>query len=72
MFQRHASGSWSPFMTMPISDLDTTEFLEFSADGKTLYILDSRGRDKAALFAIDMATQNATLLAADDEADIAM
>ena len=28
------------------------------------------GRDKAALFALDMTTRNATLLAADDEADI--
>jgi hypothetical protein len=71
VFQRHASGSWSPFMTIPLSDLDGTDLLEFSADGKTLYMLDSRGRDKAALYAMDVATKKTTLLAADDEADIA-
>jgi dipeptidyl aminopeptidase/acylaminoacyl peptidase len=68
--QRHASGSWSPFMTVPLGDLDGTELLEFSADGKTLYMLDARGRDKAALYAMDMTTKKTTLLAADDEADI--
>jgi dipeptidyl aminopeptidase/acylaminoacyl peptidase len=71
VFQHHASGTWSPFMTVPLDDLDGTELLEFSPDGKTLYLLDSRGRDRAALFAMDMATKKTTLLAADDEADIA-
>ena len=71
VLQRHAGGAWSPFMTIPIGDIDGTYLLEFSADGKTLYMLDSRGRDKAALYAMDMATKKTTLLAADDEADIA-
>jgi dipeptidyl aminopeptidase/acylaminoacyl peptidase len=71
VLQHHASGGWSPFMTIPIGDIDGTDLLQFSADGKTLYMLDSRGRDKAALYAMDMATKKTTLLAADDEADIA-
>ena len=33
-------------------------------------MLDSRERDKAAFFAVEMATRKATLLAADDEADL--
>ena len=70
VLERHAGGSWSPFMTIPLGDIDGTELLDFSFDGKTLYMLDSRGRDKAALYAVDMATKKATLLAADDEADI--
>jgi dienelactone hydrolase len=70
VFERHASGSWSPFMTVPLGDLDGTDFLEFSADGKTLYMIDTSGRDKAALVAVEMATKKKTLLAADDEADI--
>ena len=72
VFQRHASGSWSPFLTIPLGDLDGTELLDFSVDGKTLYMLDARGRDKAALHAMDMATKKTTLLAADDEADITL
>jgi dipeptidyl aminopeptidase/acylaminoacyl peptidase len=71
VFQRNASGSWSPFMTIPLGELDGKELLNFSADGKTLYMLDTHGRDKAALYAMDMATKKTTLLAADDEADIA-
>jgi dipeptidyl aminopeptidase/acylaminoacyl peptidase len=70
-FELRDDGSWAPFMQVPIGDVDATRPLMFSADGNTLYMLDSRGRDKAGLFALDMATKATTLLAADDEADIA-
>jgi dipeptidyl aminopeptidase/acylaminoacyl peptidase len=69
-FERRPDGNWTPFTSVPIGDVDGTGMLDFSADGNTLYMLDTRERDKAALFAIDMATRKATLLAADDEADI--
>jgi dipeptidyl aminopeptidase/acylaminoacyl peptidase len=70
VFERQADGSWKPFFDIPIGDIDLTSLVDFSADGNTLYMLDSRGRDKAALFAVDMTTRKARLLAADDEADI--
>jgi dipeptidyl aminopeptidase/acylaminoacyl peptidase len=69
-FELRDDGSWAPFMQVPIGDVDATRPLAFSADGNTLYMLDSRGRDKAGLFALDMTTRATTLLAADDEADI--
>jgi dipeptidyl aminopeptidase/acylaminoacyl peptidase len=69
-FERRSDGSWAPFTTVPIGDVDATGMIDFSADGQTLYLLDSRGRDKAALVAIDMASRQASVLAADDEADI--
>ncbi|KJC42768.1 hypothetical protein UP09_18390 [Bradyrhizobium sp. LTSP885] len=72
IFERRPDGDWVPFMTVPIADVDTTDLLDFSADGKTLYLIDSRGRDKAGFFALDMATRQTTLLAADDDADIAL
>jgi len=62
--------AWVPFTTVPIGDLDATRLIDFSADGGTLYMIDTRGRDKAALVAIDMASRKARVLAADDEADI--
>jgi dipeptidyl aminopeptidase/acylaminoacyl peptidase len=68
--ERRPDGGWAPFLRVPIADNDSTQVIDFSADGKTLYMLDSRGRDKAALFAIDMTTRHDALLAADDEADI--
>jgi dipeptidyl aminopeptidase/acylaminoacyl peptidase len=69
-FEYHADGTWTPFTSVLIGDVDGTQMIDFSADGNTLYMLDSRGRDKAAFFAVDMTTREATLLAADDEADI--
>src|SRR6266581_5514619 len=54
VFERRTDGSWTPFIKVPIGDIDSTRPIDFSADGNTLYMLDSRGRDKAALFAVDM------------------
>ena len=70
VFERTTDGNWVPFTIVPIGDLDGTEVLDFSDDGNTLYLLDSRGRDKAAFLAFDMATRRAKVLAEDIEADI--
>ena len=68
--ERQGSDDWTPFMTVPISDTDSTHVIDFSDDGATLYMLDSRRRDRAALVALDMATRQTRVLAEDDEADI--
>ncbi|HEX4098183.1 MAG TPA: S9 family peptidase [Caulobacteraceae bacterium] len=60
-----------PFETIPFEDSQTTSPAGFTRDGKTLYWIDSRGRDTAALYAEDVATGARTLLAADPRADIA-
>ena len=70
IFERRPDGTWTPFIRVPIGDIDATRLIDMSADGNTLYFIDSRGRDKAALFAMDMKTRETKLLAADDEADI--
>jgi dipeptidyl aminopeptidase/acylaminoacyl peptidase len=70
IFERREDGEWVPFMMIPIGDLDGTRLLDFSADGNTLYMLDTRGRDKAALVAVDIKTREKKVLAEDDEADI--
>jgi dipeptidyl aminopeptidase/acylaminoacyl peptidase len=62
--------SWLPFASVPIGDVDATRLLDFSADGNTFYMIDARGRDKAALVAIDMTSRGVTVLAADNDADI--
>jgi hypothetical protein len=51
-------------LSASLGDIDATGMIDFSADGKTLYLLDSRGRDKSAFFAMDMATREFTVLAA--------
>jgi hypothetical protein len=54
--QRTAAGDWAVFTRIDMVDAVTTRPVEFSDDGTELYWLDSRGRDKAAVVAQDMAT----------------
>lgn len=68
--ERRQSGAWVPFLTIPIGDVDGTRLFAISEDGQTLYLLDARGRDKAALVAMDMVTRKTRLLAEDTDADI--
>ena len=59
-----------PFASTGLEDAFTTAPAGFTTDGKTLYWIDSRGRDKAALMAQDVATGAMTVVAASDKADI--
>ena len=59
-----------PFASVGLEDSQTTAPAGFTADGKTLYWLDSRGRDTAALIAQDVATGRMTVIAQDARADI--
>jgi dipeptidyl aminopeptidase/acylaminoacyl peptidase len=59
-----------PFARTTLEDALTTQPAGFTADGTTLYWLDSRGRDTAALVAQDVATGAATVIAEDPRADI--
>ena len=67
--QRGPDGVWAPFVRLDMSDAFTTRPLEFSDDGGTLYWLDTRGRDKAAVVSQDMATGSLTVLGEDAQAD---
>jgi dipeptidyl aminopeptidase/acylaminoacyl peptidase len=58
-----------PFLSHGLDDSQTTQPLGFSADGKTLYWLDARTRDTAAVYAMDWATGAMTELVADPRAD---
>ncbi|CAA9498556.1 MAG: Dipeptidyl anminopeptidase [uncultured Sphingomonadaceae bacterium] len=59
-----------PFARIGLDDALTTSPVGFSADGRTLYWIDSRGRDTAALLAQDVATGRTRPLAQDARADI--
>ena len=60
----------TPFATIGLDDSLTTGPAGFTTDGKTLYWLDSRGRDTAALIAQDVATGEQRVVAQDARADI--
>jgi len=59
-----------PFETSAMEDALTTSPAGYTSDGSTLYWIDSRGRNTAALFAQDTATGERRLIAEDDRADI--
>ncbi len=59
-----------PFASTTLEDALTTAIAGFTNDGKTLYWLDSRSRDTAALIAQDIATGATNIVAQDPRADI--
>ena len=69
--QRDASGEWTPFTQLDMTDAFSTRPLGFSDDGGTLYWLDARGRDKAAVVAQNIATGSLRVLREDAKADFA-
>ncbi len=60
----------TPMISVGLEDSQTTVPLGYTADGKTLYWVDARGRDTAALLAQDVATGQTSLMAQDRRADI--
>lgn len=60
---------WKQFQSIPAEDLLTTGPTGFDRDGTHAYMRDSRGRDTAGLFILDLATGEKTLLAENDKAD---
>ena len=69
ILSRSGPGAWEPFMTIGPEDDVTTGPLHFDATGRFLYLRDSRGRDTAALVALDTETGAVETLASDARAD---
>ena len=57
-------------MSVDYEDADNTSITGLTQDGSTLYMLDSRGRDKSVMKAIDVASGAEKLLAEDRRADV--
>jgi dipeptidyl aminopeptidase/acylaminoacyl peptidase len=69
-FQPGERGAWQPFMRVAMEDVLNTNPLGFDRTGKTLYLFDSRGRDTAALAAINFDSGEERILAEDRKADV--
>ncbi|MEH6422271.1 S9 family peptidase [Pseudomonas sp. CGJS7] len=63
-------GGWKSVGSVPIEDVLTTRTLGYTNDGKTLYSMDSRGRDTAALYATEVASGKKTVLLENPRADL--
>lgn len=67
---RSGDGSWTVAEEIPPEDTLTTNAVGFDEPGTTLYMIDSRGRDTAALYAVDPENNERRLLAEDARADV--
>ena len=70
IMERKDDGSWSSFAEIPLEDREATWLAAYPADRRTVFLVDARGRDKGALFEIDLKSGNRKLMAEDNEADI--
>ncbi len=61
---------WEPWLQISAEDNANTGMLALDGDAKTVFMLDSRGRNTAALTSIDLATGKEKTLAEDPRADI--
>jgi len=62
--------AWRSWSVVPQEDALTTGIVGITADGKTLYMLDSRGRNTSALFATDTASGERRIVHEDARADV--
>ena len=70
ILKKGGDGEFAPFMAISAEDAMTTGPIGFDKTGTTLYARDSRGRDTAALVAIDIATGDKRIITSDERADI--
>ena len=70
VYHQFINGEWQPWQIFPAEDMLTTNMIGFDKTNETLYIRDSRGRNTSALIAINLATNEKTVLAVDDKFDI--
>ena len=62
--------TWTDHDVIPAEDALTTGQVGWSKDGTSYYLSDSRGRDTAALYAVDARTKKKTLILEDARADV--
>ena len=67
---RFDGGAWEPIFRIGHEDELATGFIGFDHSGDNVHILDSRGRDKAALGRMQLASAEIEILAEHDKADI--
>jgi dipeptidyl aminopeptidase/acylaminoacyl peptidase len=67
---RAKDGGWEPWLQISPEDTANTAIITLDSEGNALFMLDSRGRNTAALTRIDLSTGNESILAEDPRADI--
>lgn len=61
---------FEPWFTVPMADANLTNIIGFNASGEKAYIIDSRDRNTAGLFEMDLKTGAKKLIFADEKSDV--
>lgn len=69
-FTPDGKGGWKSFDKIPMEDAMTTSTVDFNKTGDVLYMIDSRGRNTAALVALNLNTGEKELLFENPKADL--
>ena len=70
MFVPDENGGWKSFDKIPMEDMMTTSPITFDKTGKTLYMIDSRGRNTAALVSKNLETGEQKNIYENSKADV--
>lgn len=70
VFARDASGRWYSLLTIPFEDAPSSHPIAMEGDGRTFLMLDSTGRDRAALVRVDAYSAAKTVLGESARADV--
>jgi dipeptidyl aminopeptidase/acylaminoacyl peptidase len=69
IFRLAGDGSWETFLKVDMEDALSTGFFGFDKTRDIIYLVDSSGRNTAALYSLNMLTGEKTLLAEDPQSD---
>ncbi|HSN70648.1 MAG TPA: S9 family peptidase, partial [Steroidobacteraceae bacterium] len=69
---RQTDEEWAEFAVVPYADTRTTDFLGFDAANESVYVLDSRDRDTAALVQVSLEDGAKTVIVEDPRADVTL
>ncbi len=67
---KSGKATWANWTSIPMEDHLTTQIVDFDKAGTTVYMLDSRGRNTAALVTVDVKSKQQTVLVDDGQADL--
>jgi hypothetical protein len=70
VFRKTGSGEWQEAYTISADDSLTTNTLGFDRSGENVFLIDSRGRNTAALVRWNLVTDQRVVVAANERADI--
>lgn len=61
---------FEPFFDVPMADAQSVNIIDFNKDGTKAYLMDSRDRNTAALYSMDMTTGKKELIFENPDADV--